>query len=168
MTVLVFCSKNYLFISRELNLYIGLVSIVAGIVVLLQLRVGFARPLQHFFWSVPFLFASPFLIVAAVTGRTSHITLSADTGTLTVQKTLLSAPVGSREYPLAQVRVVKVGVGNVCRFLYISLVDQPAENLTSCTDRTGYSEAADAINAFLVANRRPTPQGTEGLSRSIL
>src|SRR5258708_5687084 len=119
---------------------IGLLSIVGGIVVLLQFRVGFSRPLHYFFWSVPFLFASPFLIVAAVTSRTSHITLSAETSTLTVQKTLLSVPVGSKEYPFAQVRVVKVGVGNVCRFLYVSLVDQPAENLTSCTDRTGYGE----------------------------
>lgn len=138
---------------------VGILAILLSIFLLIQFRVGFGRPFQVVLWLLPLVTGAPFLITAAFTGRTTHITLSADSNTLSVQKSFLSMPLGSKEYPLAQVRLVKVGVGNVCRFLYVSLVDQPAENLTSCTDRTGYSEVADAMNAFLDANRRATLQG---------
>jgi hypothetical protein len=97
------------------------------------------------------------LIVALMTGVTTRITALADSGTLSVHKTVLSVPISSKEYPFEQVRLIKVGVGDVCRFLYVSLADRPAENLTGCTDRTGYGEVADAMNAFLDANRRSSP-----------
>jgi hypothetical protein len=135
----------------------GLLSLVGGFALLFLFRVGFTRPLQIIMWLLPLLFASPFLISAVATGRTTQITLSTDTGKLSVRKTFLSVPLASKQYSLEQVRLVKVGVGNVCRFLYISRADGPAEDLTECTDRTGYSEVADAINAFLHANR-PSPQ----------
>ena len=75
---------------------------------------------------------------------------------MSVRKTVLSVPISSKEYPFENVRLIRVGVGDVCRFLYLSLADRPAENLTGCTDRTGYGEVADAMNAFLNANRRST------------
>ena len=147
---------------------VGILAILLGIVLLIQFRVGFGRPLQVALWLLPFVIGSPFLITAALTGRTTHITLSADSNTLSVQKSFLSMSMGSKEYSLADVRLVKVGVGNVCRFLYVSLADRPAENLTSCTDRTGYSEVADAMNAFLDTNRRAIPQGgVQKISSSI-
>ena len=132
---------------------IGLLALIGGFFVLSFLKVGFARPLQIFAWLIPILIASPFLIVALVTGATTRIIVSADTGTLSARKTILSVPVRSKEYPLAEVRMVNVGVGNVCRFLYVSLEGKQAEDLTGCTDRTGYGEAANAMNAFLEANR---------------
>lgn len=146
---------------------VGVLAILLCIVLLIQFRVGFGRPYQALIWLSPFLIGAPFLGVAIFTGRTSHITISADSNTLSVQKSFYSIPLGSREYPLEQVRMVKVGVGDVCRFLYVSLADHPAENLTSCTDRTGYSEVAAAMNAFLDANRGATPQGAQGVSSSI-
>lgn len=148
---------------------VGILVVLLGIFLLIQFRVGFGRPLQVILWLLPFLIAAPFLTTGAFTGRTTHITLSAESNTLNVQKTFLSMPLGSKEYSLADVRLVKVGVGNVCRFLYVSLADRPAENLTSCTDRTGYSEVADAMNAFLDANRRATstPDGPQKISSSI-
>ena len=132
----------------------GLLALAGGFTVLYYLRIGFSRPLLILFWLLPILIGSPFLIVALMTSATTHITASADTGTLSVRKTILSVPVRSKEYPFADVRLVKVGVGNVCRFLYVSLENKPAEDLTSCTDRTGYGEVADAMNSFLDANRR--------------
>lgn len=146
---------------------VGILAILLCIVLLIQFRIGFGRPYQVLIWLAPFIIGGPFLVVAAFTGRTTHITISTDSNTLSVQKSFYSMPLGSKEYPLAQVRMVKVGVGDVCRFLYVSLVDHPAENLTSCTDRTGYSEVAGAMNAFLDANRSATPQGVQGISRSI-
>lgn len=151
----------------------GLLPLVGGYVLLAFLRVGFTRPLQMFIWLLPFLLGSPFLVTAMYTGRTTQITLSADMGKLSVRKTFLSVPLGSKEYPFEQVRLVKVGVGNVCRFLYVSLADKPAEDLTGCTDRTGYGEVADAMNAFLDANRRsssinlPTRKRTSNSGRPI-
>jgi len=73
---------------------------------------------------------------------------------LSVRKTLLSIPVSSKEYPFSEVRSIKVGVADISLFLYVSLIDKPAENLTGATDQTGYGEVADAMNAFLSANRR--------------
>lgn len=146
---------------------LGILAILLGIILLVQFRVGFSRGSHALIWLLPFAIGAPFLVTAAFTGRTSHIILSADSDTLSVRKSLLSVRLGSREYPLTQVRLVRVGVGNVCRFLYVSLTDQPAENLTSCTDRTGYSEVADAMNAFLDANRHAALRGAHNVSSSI-
>ena len=99
------------------------------------------------------LIGVPFLVLALTMSVTTRFTLSADAGTLSVRKTMLSVQISSKEYPLTQVSLIKVGVGDVCRFLYVSLEDRPAENLTGCTDRTGYSEVAEAMNSFLDANR---------------
>ncbi|MCU1224431.1 MAG: hypothetical protein JWQ42_2524 [Edaphobacter sp.] len=138
-------------------------SIIAGVVTgllftlialgtLLFLR-NTGRSIHPLLWLLP-LVGVPFLALALLASVTTRITLSADAGTLSVRKTLLSVPISSQEYPLAQVRLVKVGVGDVCRFLYVSLADKPAANLTGCTDRTGYNEVAQAMNSFLDANRR--------------
>jgi len=135
----------------------GLLTVLGGYYIVFAARVGFTRPLYILVWSLPILLGSPFLIVALMTGVTTRITALADSGTLSVHKTVLSVPISSKEYPFEQVRLIKVGVGDVCRFLYVSLADRPAENLTGCTDRTGYGEVADAMNAFLDANRRSSP-----------
>ena len=132
----------------------GLLPLLGGFALLSFAKIGFTRPFQMLLWLLPVLVGCPFLIVALVTSATTRITVSADTDTLNVRKTILSLPVRTKEYPLADVRMVTVGVGNVCRFLYVSLADRPAEDLTGCTDRTGYSDVADSINDFLNANRR--------------
>jgi hypothetical protein len=132
----------------------GLLFLLGGLVALSILRVGFARPLQMVLWFLPALIGSPFVILAALTGATTRIIVSTEANKLSVRKSVLSFPLRTKEYPLEQVRLVKVGVGNVCRFLYVSLTDKPAEDLTSCTDRTGYSEVADALNSFLDGHRQ--------------
>jgi hypothetical protein len=136
---------------------IGLATLLGGYYIVFAARVGLTRPLHILIWSLPILLGSPFLIVALMTGATTRITALADSSTLSVRKTVLSVPISSKEYPFDQVRLIKVGVGDVCRFLYVSLADRPAENLTGCTDRTGYGEVADAMNAFLDANRQSSP-----------
>lgn len=136
---------------------IGLLILLGGVAVVFAARVGFTRPWHILIWSLPILLGGPFLIVALMTGATTRITALANNGTLSVRKTVLSVSISSKEYPFDQVRLVKVGVGDVCRFLYVSLADRPAENLTGCTDRTGYGEVANAMNAFLDANRRSSP-----------
>jgi hypothetical protein len=79
----------------------------------------------------------------------------------------MSFPVSSKEYPFSEVRSVRVGVADITLFLYVDLTDKPAENLTGATDQTGYAEVANAMNAFLDANRSSTPPAAEGVSRSI-
>jgi hypothetical protein len=113
-------------------------------------------------WLLPIVITAPFLVLGVIGEIKTQITLSADAGTLSVRKTLLSMPIRSKEYPFAEVRTVKVGVADISLFLYLSLVDKPAENLTGATSQTGYSEVANAMNAFLEANRsRPTLQSRQ-------
>ncbi len=132
----------------------GLLFLVIGFGTLSYMRIALMRPVHFMLWLIPIVAGAPFVVIGLVSMVNTRIVLSADAGALSVQKTLLSMPVKTAEYPLEQVRLVKVGVGDVCRFLYVSLGDRPAKNLTGCTDRTGYSEVADAMNAFLNANRR--------------
>jgi hypothetical protein len=105
-------------------------------------------------WLIPIAIAAPFLVLGVIGQVKTQVTLSADSGTLSVQKTLLSFLISSKEYPFSAVRSIKVGVADISLFLYVSLVNKPPENLTGATDQTGYSEVAEAMNAFLDANRR--------------
>jgi len=134
-------------------LAVGLLFLLIGYGALFFVR-SLGRPVHFLFWLIPIVAGGPFLAGGLASMGHTQMTLSADAGTLSVRKTLLSVPIKSQEYPLEQVHLVKVGVGDVCRFLYVSLKDKPAENLTGCTDRTGYSEVAEAMNSFLDANRR--------------
>ena len=111
------------------------------------------NPLLRFTWLIPIVVAGPFLVLGVIGQVKTQITLSADAGTLSVQKTLMSFPISSKKFPFSEVRSVRVGVADITLFLYVDLVDQPAENLTGATDQTGYSEVANAMNAFLSANR---------------
>jgi hypothetical protein len=133
----------------------GVLALLVGFAVVLLARVGGSRPFQILMWLLPILVGGPFLALGLGLGAgTTRLTVSADTGTLSVRKTIFSVPVHSEQYPLTQVNSVKVGVGDVCRFLYVSLVDGRSETLLGCTDRTGYSEVAGSINDFLAANRK--------------
>lgn len=133
----------------------GALALVIGYAVLLLARVEVSRPFQILMWALPILIGGPFLALGLGLGAgATRLTVSADTGTLSVRRTILSVPVHSEEYPLTQVGSVKVGVGDVCRFLYVSLVDGRGETLLGCTDRTGYSEVAGSVNDFLAANRK--------------
>ena len=136
---------------------VSLLSLVIGYGVIFSLWKHVPRPINPAFrltWLIPIAIAAPFLVLGVIGQVKTQITLSADTGTLSVQKTLLSFHVGSKEYPFSEVRSIKVGVADISLFLYVSLVDKPAEDLTGATDQTGYSEVANAMNAFLIANRR--------------
>jgi len=136
---------------------VSLLCLVIGYGVLLSLWKNVPRPIHpalRLTWLIPIVIAVPFLILGVIGQVKTQITLSADTGTLSVRKTLLSFPVSSKEYSFSEVRSIKVGVADISMFLYVSLIDRPAENLTGATDQTGYSEVADAMNAFLSANRR--------------
>jgi hypothetical protein len=135
---------------------VSLLFLVIGYGVLFSLWKSVSRPIHpalRLTWFIPIVIAAPFLILGVVGQVKTQITLSPDTGTLSVRKTLLSFVVGSKEYPLSEVRSIKVGVADISLFLYVSLVDKPAENLTGATDQTGYSEVANAMNDFLQANR---------------
>jgi hypothetical protein len=142
----------------------GVLFALLGYAGLVVIRVGLERHIHFLLWLLPILAGAPFIAIGMVSMVHTQITMSADAGTLNVRKTLMYIPVGSKEYPLGQVRLIKVGVGDVCRFLYVSLADRPAENLTRCTDRTGYGEVADAMNAFLDATRGA---GTQRISGSV-
>ncbi|MDE1178246.1 MAG: hypothetical protein PW789_16855 [Edaphobacter sp.] len=136
---------------------VSLLCLVIGYGVIFSLWKNVPRPIHpalRLTWLIPIVIAVPFLILGVIGQVKTQITLSADTGILSVQKTLLSFPVSSKEYPFSEVRSIKVGVADISLFLYVSLIDKPAEDLTGATDQTGHSEVADAMNAFLIANRR--------------
>jgi hypothetical protein len=134
---------------------VSLLCLVIGYGVIFSLWKGVPHPIHpalRLTWLIPIAIAAPFLVLGVIGQVRTQITLSADSGTLSVRKTLLSYPIGSKEYPFSEVRSIKVGVADISLFLYVSLVDKPAENLTGATDQTGYSEVADAMNTFLIAN----------------
>jgi hypothetical protein len=136
---------------------VSLLCLVVGYSVLFSLWKNVTRPVQpvlRLTWLIPIAIATPFLVLGVIGQVKTQITLSADTGILSVQKTLLSFPISSKAYPFSEVRSINVGVADISLFLYASLVDKPAENLTGATDQTGYSEVANSINTFLEANRR--------------
>jgi hypothetical protein len=136
---------------------VSLLCLVIGYGVIFSLWKNVLRPIPpalRLTWLIPIVIAAPFLVLGMIGQVKTQITLSADSGTLSVRKTLLSFPVSSKEYPFSGVRSVKVGVADISLFLYVSLVNKPAEDLTGATDQTGYSEVADAMNSFLTANRR--------------
>ena len=136
---------------------VSLLVLAVGYGVLLSLWKNVPRPIHpalRLTWFIPIVIAVPFLILGVIGQVKTQISLSADAGTVRVRKTLLSILVGLKEYPFSEVRSIKAGVADIGLFLYVSLVDKPAENLTDATDQTGYGEVADAMNAFLSANRR--------------
>jgi hypothetical protein len=158
-----FNSSGWVWISSLLLMTIGY-----G--VLFSVWKSLTRPIPSFMgliWIIPAVVAGPFLVLGLMGQIKTQIILSADRGTLSVQKTLMSFPVGSKEYPFSEVRSIRVGVADITLFLYVDLTDKPAENLTGATDQTGYAEVAAAMNAFLDANRRVAPEGAQGISRSI-
>lgn len=104
-------------------------------------------------WLLPIVIIAPFLVMGVIGEIKTQITLSANTRTLSVRDTLFSVSIRSKEYPFAEVRGIGVGVADVSLFLYVSLIDKPAENLTGATSQTGYNEVAEAMNAFLESKR---------------
>lgn len=148
LTVIDPCSISSVIMGTVTGLLFSLVA-VGGLLFVRNL----GRSIHPLAWLLT-LIGLPFLVLALTMSVTTRFTLSADAGTLNVRKTMLAIPISSKEYPLTQVRLIKVGVGDVCRFLYVSLADKPAENLTGCTGRSGYSEVADAMNSFLEETRR--------------
>jgi len=135
---------------------VSLLCLVIGYSLLSSLWKHVPRPVPpalRLTWLIPAVIAVPFLILGVIGQVKTEINLSANTRTLSVRKTLLSFPVSSKSYPFSEVRSVKVGVADITLFLYVSLVDKPAEDLTGATDQTGYSEVAKAMNTFLNANR---------------
>jgi hypothetical protein len=136
---------------------VSLLCLVIGYGVLFSLWKKVQRPVHpalRLTWLIPIVITAPFLVLGGIGQIRTQITLSAATGTLSVRKTLLSFPISSKNYPFSELRGIKVGVADISLFLYVSLVDRPPENLTGATDQTGYSEVADAMNAFLIANRQ--------------
>lgn len=135
---------------------VSLVCLVVGYGVLFSLWKHVQRPVHpalRLTWFIPIAIAAPFLILAVIGQVKTQITLSADAATMRVQKTLLSFPIKSKEYPFSEVRSIKVGRADITLFLYVSLIDKPAEDITGATSQTGFSEVADAMNTFLEANR---------------
>jgi hypothetical protein len=136
---------------------VSLLCLGIGYAVIFSLWKNVPRPIHpalRLTWLIPIAIAAPFLVLGVIGQVKTQVTLSADSGTLSVQKTLLSFLISSKEYPFSAVRSIKVGVADISLFLYVSLVNKPPENLTGATDQTGYSEVAEAMNAFLDANRR--------------
>jgi hypothetical protein len=129
----------------------GLMFLIVGFGALFFVR-SLGRPVSILLWLLPIVAGGPFLFLGIAVGtETTKIVVSPDT--LSVRKTVLSLPISSHQYPLSQVRSIQVGIGDVCHFLYLDLADSSSQNLTGCTDRTGYNLAARSINAFLDANR---------------
>jgi hypothetical protein len=136
---------------------VSLSCLVVGYGVLFSLWKNLQRPIHpalRLTWLIPVAIAGPFLALGVMGQIKTEITLSADAGTLSVRKTLMSFLISSREYPFSEVRSIRVGVSDISLFLYVDLADKRAEDLTGATDQTGYSEVANAMNTFLSANRQ--------------
>jgi hypothetical protein len=144
---------------------IGIMAFIASAVFLLvgyggiyYARTKFTGSIHFLVWLLPLVPAVLFFAGGLVAMASMKISVSADTGMFNVRKTVLSVPISSQGYQVSTVRRVGVAAGDVCRSLYVVFTDRPAESLTTCTDRTGYTSAADALNNFLDQIRTPPTQ----------
>jgi hypothetical protein len=135
----------------------GIVCWVAGILLTFVLRGKAIVPRGSLWNAFPLLLAvvigTPFLFVGFHTARTTYVTVSADKGVLQVRQTLLSMPLSLRAYSLTDVQKAVLGVGEGCASLRLLKNDGASVQLIGCTDRSGYNEAAEAINRFLETHR---------------
>ena len=151
---LIVVDRPYTWVGSTFIIF-GLLILIIGYASLYFARSSMSRPIHWLFWLIPLIVSIPMEAIGLGTGAAStKIHVSAEDGTMHVRKTVLSLPVQSESYPIGQIRDVRVGVGDVCRFLYVNLSDGRSNTLLGCSDRKGYSEAADAINGFLKLNRQ--------------
>ena|SRR5579862_3296239 len=89
---------------------VSLSSLVIGYAVLFYLWKSVPRPVHpglRLTWLIPVAIAAPFLVLGVIGQIKTQITLSADTATLSVRKTLLSFPISAKEYPFSEIRSIK-------------------------------------------------------------
>ena len=133
-------------------LLIAALTLLLGYVFMRRTSSRLGRKIPILFWFFPLLLATPFALIGAVVATwKSTVCASSESGVLNVREMILGISVRSDTYPLGRIREARVGVGDVCRFLYIDMIDGSSPKLLGCTDRPGYVEAADAINSFLDA-----------------
>lgn len=136
---------------------VSLLCLAVGYGVLSSLWKKVEQPVQpalRLTWLIPIVIAVPFVVLGVIGQVKTQIILSADNGTVNVQRTLFSFSISAKEYPFSEVRDIRVGISDVSRFLYVSLTDKPAEDLTGATSQTGFNEVAEAMNGFLDMNRK--------------
>ncbi|HLJ88287.1 MAG TPA: hypothetical protein VKZ53_15820 [Candidatus Angelobacter sp.] len=133
----------------------AVVALVISVFVALKLRVALTMPWRAAVWLGPILFCGPFLVLGLWLGtaRTSLMLSSADEK-LSLEKTICGVSVRSESYRFDEIRGVGMGIGDTCRFLYLSLKNGKTTTLLGCTDRDGYDQAANAINSFLSQGNR--------------
>jgi hypothetical protein len=93
--------------------------LVVGYAVLFPLWKNVPRPVHptlRLTWLIPIAIAAPFLALGMIGQIKTQIVLSADTDILSVQKTLLSYSISSKEYLFSEVRSIKVGTGTSACF----------------------------------------------------
>jgi hypothetical protein len=107
-------------------------------------------------WS--FLGAVPFILIGiAALSTDSFITLSYESGLVSLQKRLFRCPMSPQTFPLDSVVSAFVKYNKNTSQIVLLLKSGEEFRLTSGTDRDGYFAATEAINAFLSSRKKTMP-----------
>lgn len=89
------------------------------------------------------------LLALGMASSRAYITLSRETGKMTIRRWICGIPRGQSEIDLAKIRRASVENSQGARVITVVLTDGSAIQLGSFTDQGGQFGAADAINHFI-------------------
>lgn len=128
----------------------ALIALIIAVPTAIKFRAIDNGMLRVLVWGGCALLVFPFLSLGLwlSTSETS-IVLSRPERRLALRKTVIGVHVRSENYSFNEIQNIRVGVGDTCRFLYMTLRDGRKTTLFGCTDRDGYSEAAQTMIQFI-------------------
>lgn len=136
----------------------GLLLLVGGYAWLYKHRADVTHGWRWLVWILPLVFAPlPIIIGATQAMTTITVEASSTTGMLTKRHLIFGSVIDAVSYPLTDVRGVQMGFDRGCKYLYADMTDGSEPKLFPCSPRTGYSEAAYALNSFLANSREGAP-----------
>src|SRR5579863_9474631 len=138
--------------SNALFLYIGMAAICVAFFLLYKQRSWTA--------CICVLLPGMFALILGAYSLTSVTTLNASTiaGELTVRSTVAGITVNDRAYRLIEVQEIRVGFMRGGRYLYADLTNGGTPQLLPTSYRSGYEQAADAINSLLSSSGVTIPE----------
>jgi len=106
-------------------------------------------------WWLPLLIGAFAALALGMISSRSYITLSRDTGKMTIRRWVCGIPMRESEISLSRVRRAAVENFSGARIITVVLTDGTAIQLGNFTDQGGQFGAVDAINQFIGSQSAP-------------
>jgi hypothetical protein len=123
-------------------------SALATLVFLVLTRTQIYQEMRYKWW-IPFIISCFVVLALGMLASRAYITLSRETGKMTVQRWICGIPQRRTEFPLDAIRYVSVENFSGARVVTVVLKSGEAFQLGNFTDQGGQFGAVDAINDFL-------------------